>query len=127
LKITRFEDIESWKESRLLINAIYSLRSNKNFNKDFGLRDQITRASVSIMSNIAEGFNSGSAKSFIKYLNISYGSASEVQSLIYILHDQSYIDKTTFDDLYKRISKIKNLIGAFIQYLKNNKAPKTKN
>jgi four helix bundle protein len=80
------------------------------------------------MSNIAEGFNSGSAKSFKKYLNISYGSASEVQSLIYILHDQSYIDKTTFDDLYKRISKIKNLIGAFIQYLSSkNKALRTNN
>ncbi len=128
MKITRFEDIESWKESRLLVNEIYLLRSIPEFNKEYSLKDQITRASVSIMSNIAEGFDSGSSKSFIKYLNIAYGSATEVQSLLYILVDQSYVTKLTFENLYNRTTKIKSLIGAFIKYLSSkNKALRTNN
>ena len=66
MKITRFEDIESWKEARLLVSTIYKLRTNEEFNKDFSLRDQISRAAISIMSNIAEGFDSGSSKSFAR-------------------------------------------------------------
>lgn len=128
MRITNFEDIESWKESRLLVNEIYSLRLTPEFNRESSLKDQITRASVSIMSNIAEGFDSGSPKSFIKYLNIAYGSATEVQSLLYILIDQSYVSKLTFENLYNRTAKIKNLIGAFIKYLNSkNKVLRTKN
>ncbi len=118
MRISKFEDIDSWKEARFIVNEIYSLRKNKEFKNDYALNDQITRASISIMTNIAEGFDSGSNKSFIRYLNIAYGSASEVQSLLYILADRSHITKTEFNDIYNRIAKIKNLIGAFIKYLK---------
>lgn len=118
MRITNFEDIDSWKEARLIVKDIYSLGKNKEFKNDYALYDQITRASISIMTNIAEGFDSGSNRSFIRYLNIAYGSASEVQSLLYVMVDQSYISEYEFNELYKRVSKIKNLIGAFIKYLK---------
>ncbi len=78
MKINRFENIESWKRSRGLVNLVYKSTNEYPFNKDFGLRDQIQRASVSIMSNIAEGFDSGTNKSFINFLNYTYRSASEV-------------------------------------------------
>ncbi len=127
MQITKFEDIESWKEARLLVTIIYELRINEEFNRDYSLKDQITRAAVSIMSNIAEGFDSGTSKSFIMYLNIAYGSASEVQSLLYILVDRTYITQRKFEEIYGRIGKIKNLIGAFIKYLNSKKTLKTKN
>ena len=82
------------------------------------MKDQIQRASVSIMSNIAEGFDSGSNKSFINFLNYSYRSASEVQSLLYVSIDQNYIDNNKFEELMNYTIKIKNLIGGFIKYLK---------
>lgn len=127
MQITKFEDIDSWKEARLLVTIIYELRINEDFNRDYSLKDQITRAAVSIMSNIAEGFDSGTSKSFIRYLNIAYGSASEVQSLLYILVDRTYITQRKFEEIYGRIGKIKNLIGAFIKYLNSKKTPRTKN
>ena len=127
MQITKFEDIDSWKEARLLVTIIYELRINEDFNRDYSLKDQITRAAVSIMSNIAEGFDSGTSKSFIRFLNIAYGSASEVQSLLYILVDRTYITQRKFEEIYGRIGKIKNLIGAFIKYLNSKKTPKTKN
>ena len=81
------EEIESWKEARELTKNIYGLTARQGFSRDFGLRDQIQRASVSIMANIAEGFDSGSNKSFISFLNYTYRSASEVQSLSYVALD----------------------------------------
>jgi four helix bundle protein len=88
----RFEDIESWKKARELTSQIYGLTAKGDFAKDFGLREQIQRASVSIMANIAEGFDSGSKKSFILFLNYDYRSTSEVQSLLYIAVDCRYIN-----------------------------------
>ena len=121
MKIKKFEDIESWKRSRGFVNLVYKITIEYPFNKDFGLRDQIQRASVSIMSNIAEGFDSGSDKSFINFLNYSYRSASEVQSLLYVVLDQDLITKSKFESLYEKSKDIKNLIGGLIQYLKKKK------
>jgi len=87
MKIESFTEIESWKKARQLVKQIYKITSKNRFSKNYGLKDQIQRASVSIMSNIAEGFDSGSQKSFINFLNYSYQSASEVESLLYIAHD----------------------------------------
>ena len=120
MKIKRFEDIDSWKAGRELTNIIYSLTSKGSFNKDFGLKDQIQRASVSIMANIAEGFDSNSNKAFINFLNYSFRSASEVQSLLYVAFDQKYINETEFNSVYIQCNEIKNLIGGFIRYLKNS-------
>ena len=124
MRINNFEDIDSWKEARQLTNIIYSLTKKGNFNKDFGLKDQVRRAVVSIMSNIAEGFDSNSNKSFINFLNYSFRSTSEVQSILYVAIDQKYIDQKEFESLYENCNKIKSLIGGLKRYLNN---PNTKN
>jgi four helix bundle protein len=117
LPIRNFEEIESWKEARLLTNTIYNLTNRTPFNKDYSLKDQIRRASVSIMSNIAEGFDSNSNKSFINFLNYSFRSTSEVQSILYVAIDQDYIQQKEFDSLYDNCNKIKSLIGGLKRYL----------
>ncbi len=120
MKIKRFEDIESWKLAREFVKDIYSISS---LEKDYGLKDQIRRAAVSIMSNISEGFDSGSNKYFVQFLNYSYRSASEVQSLLYVCKDLSYISNQKFNDYYMKAASIKNLIGGFIKFLKKNNKP----
>lgn len=120
MKIERFEDIESWKAGRELTKIIYKITSKQAFSKDFGLKDQIQRASVSITANIAEGFDSKSNKAFINFLNYSFRSASEIQSLLYAALDQDYISKDEFNNAYDKCTEVKNLIGGFIRYLINN-------
>jgi four helix bundle protein len=116
--MTRFEDIKAWQEARSLTNLIYRASKEGLFLKDFALRDQIQRASVSIMSNITEGFDSQSDIEFIKFLNYSKRSASEVQSHLYVAIDQKYINKEKFNQLYGKCIEIKKLIGGFVRYLK---------
>ncbi len=117
MKIERFEDIESWKAGRELTKIVYELTSKSSFSKDFGLKDQIQRASVSITSNIAEGFDSKTNKAFINFLNYSFRSASEIQSLLYAAYDLQYINKDEFELTYDQCTKVKKLIGGFIRYL----------
>ena len=121
MKIERFEDIESWKLARELTNDIYKSTKKDKFNKDYGLKDQIQRASASIMANIAEGFDSGSDKQFINFLNYAYRSASEVQSFLYVALDQQYISDNDFNYLFSKSKEIKKLIGGLIKYLSNSK------
>lgn len=115
MKIANFEDIESWKEARELVKDIY--RHFKGI-KDYSFRDQIQRASISIMSNISEGFDRGTNKEFIQFLIIARGSVSEVKSLNYAALDIGYIDKVTFDRISDRCFRLNNLINGFIRYLK---------
>ncbi len=122
--IRRFEDIESWKKARLLVKEIYKITRRDLFKSDYSLKDQINRAAVSIMSNIAEGFDSGSNRSFIKYLNISLGSNSEVKSILYVALDQEYITEDIFEDIYQRCDEIKKLITGFKKYLNSSKKSK---
>mgnify|MGYP001765691330 CR=1 FL=1 len=89
--ITRFEEIDAWIASRQLTNMIYSLSNETSFSRDFGLRDQIRRASVSVMSNIAEGFESRTDIQFINFLGMARASAGEVRSQLYVALDQRYI------------------------------------
>ena len=121
MKIERFEDIESWKLARELTSDIYEHTKKDKFNKDYGLKDQIQRASASIMANIAEGFDSGSDKQFINFLNYAYRSASEVQSFLYVALDQQYISDNDFNYLFSKSKEIKKLIGGLIKYLSNSK------
>lgn len=123
MKIENFTDIEAWKQARLFVENIYHIFSEGNSQRDFGFKDQIQRASVSIMSNIAEGFDSGSKKSFIQFLSYSYRSASEVESLLYVALDIHYIDVKQHNELMLKLNSIKRLIGDFIHYLKNSKNP----
>ena len=125
MKIQRFEDIEAWKKTRELTKSIYKVSSKDKFSKDWTLRDQIRRAAISIVSNIAEGFDSGFSAEFARFLNISRRSASEVQSQLYIALDQMYISIEEFNALYGDTEEIRKMITGFIKYLKSYK-PKTR-
>lgn len=125
--ITKFEEIEAWQLSRELSKQIYSAVKGMQFSKDYGLKDQICRASVSVMSNIAEGFNAGSNAEFVRFLGYSQRSCSEIQSQLYVALDQEYFSEKTFLEIYGLASKTSTKIGAFIKYLKQNKEPRTRN
>ena len=114
MKIERFEDIESWIAARLLVQHVYRYFSGS---KDYGFKDQIQRAAVSIMANIAEGFDRGSNKEFIQYLVIARGSLAEVNSLSYAALDIGYLTEPQFSELSLQCTKLSNLINGFIRYL----------
>jgi four helix bundle protein len=118
MKIKKFEEIEAWQEARLLTKEIYRLTRLQKFSRDWGLSQQIQRASVSIMSNIAEGFDSGTKAEFIKFLGYSRRSASEVQCNLYVALDQGYITQSDFDELYEKAEKVRRMITAFMKYLR---------
>lgn len=99
VKIEHFEEILSWQKARELCKMVDTISSKGTFSRDFSLRDLIRRASISIMSNISEGFESQSNNSFIRYLYIAKASCAEVRSQAYIALDQAYIDQTQFDKL----------------------------
>jgi four helix bundle protein len=111
--IQRFEDIQAWQEARILVKMIYQLTNKENFSKDYGMRDQIRRASVSVMNNIAEGFDCESKVEFARFLGIARRSAVEVQSILYAALDVEYINQTEFDLYYEQARKAKALIGGF--------------
>jgi four helix bundle protein len=116
--ITRFEDIDAWQKARELTTAVYAHSNTGRFSKDFGLRDQMRRASVSIMSNVAEGFERGGRSEFIQFLAIAKGSAGEVEAQLYGALDQNYIDEREFASLKAQAQSTKRLIAGFMKYLR---------
>src|SRR5690242_10609767 len=98
--ITRFEEIEAWQTARELTKLVYSLTEEGKFSRDFGLKDQICRASVSVMSNISEGFESQTQAQFIRYLGLAKASAGEVRCQLYISYDLDYITQEQFSKLF---------------------------
>jgi four helix bundle protein len=114
-----FEEIVSWQKARVLCKEIYILSSNDKFAKDFGLRDQIRRSAVSIMANIAEGYERKSDGDFKRFLNISKGSLAEVKSHLYIALDLEYISDDKFKKLASDIDEINKTLYGLIIYLKN--------
>src|SRR5947209_8459252 len=118
--IRRFEEIEAWKESRLLTRAIYDCSAAGAFSKDFPLRDQMRRAAVSVLSNIAEGFERGGDREFVQFLSIAKGSSGELRAQLYIALDQGYITPERFDVLYGQTVKISRLIAGLILYLQES-------
>lgn len=111
--IARFEDIVAWQEARCLTQHIYVLCETGDLASDFGLRDQLRRAVVSAMTNIAEGFDCDSPREFARFLEISRRSVVEVQSLLYVALDAAYIDQPAFQQHYAQANKTKALIGGF--------------
>lgn len=120
MKITRFEDVESWKEAKVLVKTIYQMTKHADFSKDYRLAGQIQAAAVSCMSNIAEGFDRRSNRDFLRFLDISYSSATEVQSELYVAIDQMYISDAEFSMAYEQAAKIKRLIAGFARYLRTS-------
>ena len=118
--ITRFEEIEAWKAARQLTNMVYALSNKEGFNRDFGLRDQIRRASISVMSNIAEGFESRTDVQFINFLGMARASAGEVRAQLYIALDQKYITDNQFKEAYTLAEKCARQIAKFMTYLEAN-------
>lgn len=117
VKIKRFEDIEAWKKARELTQEIYAVSNEGSFARDFGLRDQIRRAAVSVISNIAEGFERGGDVEFRRFLAIAKGSAGEVKAQLYVALDAGLINQDQFDSLYRMATEAGNLIGGFMRYL----------
>ena len=118
--IERFEDIEAWKKARELTRIIYTITAKGDFAKDYGLRDQIRRASVSVMSNIAEGFERGGNKEFRQFLSMAKGSAAEVRSQLYVAFDSGYLEESDFRTLYELAEETGRLIGGFMRYLESS-------
>jgi len=116
--IRKFEDILAWQEARKLVQEVYRLTREGAFARDFGLRDQVQRAAVSVMANIAEGFDCESHVEFARFLGIARRSAVEVQSLLYIAQDVGYITQDIFKRLYAQADKTKALIGGLKKSLK---------
>jgi len=109
--IERFEDLIAWQKSRLLTQEIYQVTRIGEFSKDFGLRDQIQRAAVSIMSNIAEGFERGGRAEFHQFLAVAKASCAEVRSQLYVALDVGYLDKESFDRLIEKGEEVGRIIG----------------
>ena len=105
-KIKKFEDIESWKRARSLAGDIYEVTAAGKFAHDFGLKDQIRRASVSILSNIAEGFERGGDKEFLQFLALAKGSSGEARAQLYVALDQDYISAAQFERLSSAATEV---------------------
>ncbi|CAD0000994.1 four helix bundle protein [Flavobacterium chungangense] len=116
-KFRSFEEINSWQKSRIFNKKIYLITENCNFKKDFDFVRQIRRASLSISSNIAEGFERNTDKEFIYFLYVAKASAGEVRSQLYLAFDLEYIIKEEFEMLLESITEISKLISGFIKYL----------
>jgi len=117
MKIEKFEEIEGWQLARELTGKVYQLTMSPDFARDYGLKDQIRRASGSTMHNIAEGFDSESNAEFIRFLRYAKRSCTEVQSELYAALDQKYISANDFKDVYEQARRTRAAIRGFINYL----------
>lgn len=115
--IKRFEDIQAWQKAREVTRLVYAVTKSSEFSRDFSLRDQIRRSSVSIMANIAEGFARRSDKDFAHFLNISRSSCAEVQSHLYVAIDQNYLSEVEFRAIYDKTDEVSKMIFGFAKHL----------
>ena len=120
MAVKYFEDLEVWKEARRLTHQIYQATEDSRFSKDFGLRDQIRRASVSVMSNIAEGFERGGNQEFIQFLYIAKGSCGEARSQLCVALDQKYVSQEQFDQMFNSFKRLSGMIGNLLDYMKRS-------
>ena len=116
-KITGFEDVEAWRLGRELTKKVYEASSRGSFSRDFGLRDQIRRAAVSVMSNIAEGFECGGDKEFRQFLSLAKGSAGELRSQLYVAVDVGLLSQDQFAELYSLANDTARMVAGFMRYL----------
>ncbi|WP_276379057.1 four helix bundle protein [Flavobacterium sp. H4147] len=120
-KFRSFEEINSWQKSRIFNKKIYLATENSTFKKDFDFVRQIRRASLSISSNIAEGFERNTDKEFIYFLYVAKASAGEVRSQLYLAFDLEYIIKEEFEMLLNSVTEISKLLSGFIKYLESSR------
>jgi len=120
VKISRFEDIEAWKKARELTKKIYEITAQGNLARDFALKDQLRRAAISIMANIAEGFEREGNKEFKQFLAMAKGSVGEVKAQLYVALDASYLDSDSFEKITALTDENARLLAGFLKYLKNS-------
>lgn len=120
MQIKKFEDIKAWQSAKELAIDIYKLACKTSYGIDISFKDQIQRACVSIMSNIAEGFEKSTNKNFIKFLYIAKGSAAEVRSLLHLASEIGYITSSEFSCLINKIIEISKMLSGLIKYLANS-------
>ncbi|MDQ1640162.1 MAG: hypothetical protein QOF62_3501 [Pyrinomonadaceae bacterium] len=119
-KIKRFEDIDCWTKARELTRSIYSISLGVRFSRDFALRDQLRRSSISILSNIAEGFERDGNKEFVQFLSIAKGSCGEARAQLYVALDQEYISDAQFRSISEMAIEISRMLSGLIKYLKQS-------
>lgn len=119
-KITKFENLDCWMASRQLVNYIYDLTEKPDLKNQFTIKNQMERAGLSVMNNIAEGFGRFHNLDFIRFLNIATSSCCEIKSMSYLLLDRNKIDQTTLEIFHKKIDSAYFLTLGFIKYLKSN-------
>ncbi len=119
-KFSKFEEIQAWQKARDVTLRIYEITTNAAFAKDYGLKEQIRRAAVSIMANIAEGHGRKTNPEFANFLNIARGSVAEVQSHLYVAHGLSYINQNDFEELYQTLTEISRMLLSLAQYLRSS-------
>lgn len=119
-KFSKFEEIQAWQKGYDVTLKIYALTNKGAFSKDFGLRDQIRRACVSIMANIAEGHGRRTNSEFANFLNIARGSTAEVQSHLHIARGLDYLDDDSFDEIYQLLTEISRMTLSLAQYLRES-------
>ena len=120
MTIQRFEDIVAWQRARVLTKDVYACTRVGAFAKDYGLKDQIQRASVSSMANISEGFERGGDREFVQFLSNSKGSCGEVKSRLYVALDQNYIAPVSFNQLYSQADEVSRLVSGSMTYLRDS-------
>ena len=120
MQVKHFEDLEIWKDARHLTKEIYCLTAESKFAKDFGLRGQIRNAAISIMSNIAEGFERAGNQEFAQFLYVAKGSCGEVRSQLCVAVDQGYIPANESEGLLNSFKRLSSMIGSLINYLKRS-------
>ena len=113
-----FEEIEAWQQARTLAKMVYEASGKGTFGRDFALRDQIRRAAVSVMSNIAEGFGRGGAREFVQFLTVARGSASEVSAQLYVALDQGYLAQQDYRRLQEQATRTGSVISGLVRYLR---------
>ena len=116
----RFEDLEGWKKARELVNRIYDMTQQGPLAKDFGLRDQIQRAAVSIMSNVAEGFDRSHKAEKLQFYRVARASAGEVRSLLYILSDRQYANPESIQSAQALSNELGKIIQGLIRSFQEN-------
>ena|SRR5829696_4663217 len=110
-KVERFEDLIAWQKARVLTRDVYKATAIGEFSRDFGLKDQIRRAAVSIMSNIAEGFERGRPSEFHQFLSVAKASCAELRSQLYVAFDSGYITEDLFNELMLKAMEVGRITG----------------
>lgn len=122
----KFEELEVWIKAKDVSVTVYKLTNDGEFKKDFGLRDQIRRASVSVVSNIAEGFERNGTKEFAQFLSLAKGSAGEIRAQLYIAKELNYINEIDFNLLIGKVTEVSKMLSGLMGYLKQTELKGTK-